>query len=165
MDDIRVAIDSREVARAFERAPAVMVRSLRGKLSRAGMEVAREARSRAPEAFGTLRQSIRSRLRPGAALEVEVAPGVQYAAYVEEGTGRGGSPSIQGLIAWIRRKRIEPRTPGMSEEDLAYVIARAIRARGTPKQPFLEPAARAKEDRVRALIEQGVAQGLAEAFR
>ncbi len=138
MAGLTLTIDSAKAAAAFAQSPAILEKHLGKAISRIVNEIARSARRKAPKAFSTLTQSIRPQvLSP---LEGTVAPGVDYARAVEEGTGPGGFPSEQSMLDWIRVRRIVPDDPGMDETDLAYVIARSIAQRGTPKQPYLQPA-------------------------
>jgi len=138
-EDIRIAIDSQRVMEAFERAPRAMVKQVRRFLSRGASEVARVAKDRAPKGFTTLTLTIRSKLDPFPALSGRVMAGgkpknppegapsfVSYARYVEEGTEPGGVPPGESLRAWIKVKRIEPRTPGMDQDDLIFLIQRKV---------------------------------------
>ncbi|MFZ5658766.1 MAG: hypothetical protein ACOY5C_02790 [Pseudomonadota bacterium] len=159
---VQAEIRSRAVREAFRRAPAVMERHLGRAVRRGAAEIAREARGLAPKAHATLTQSIRDQaLSP---LVSRVAAGVAYAAYVEAGTGPGGRPSARSLLDWIKAKGISPRDPTLSPADLAFVLSRAIAARGTRAQPFLRPAAQRQASRVLGLLRESVDAGLREAF-
>ena len=117
----------------------VLVRYMDKAIDRTVQEMARAARRNAPKAFSTLTQSIRP-LRPNR-LEGIVAPGVDYAQLVEEGTGSNpGFPPTDTIEDWIKVKNITPNDPSMSTRDLAYVMARSIALKGTPAQPFMQPA-------------------------
>lgn len=151
-----------EVIAAFMRAPAVMTREADRGLGRAAIEVAREERRLAPKAFSTLTQSIiHRRVRP---LYYEITAGVNYALAVERGAGPGGSPPRQTLEDWIRVKGITPRE-NTTLRGLAFLIGRSIRRKGTPAQPFAEPALRNMTPRVIALMRQGVANGIRQVAR
>lgn len=171
---VHVRIDDEKVRQAFRQAPRSMEQALAGGVRRAAREVANEARQRAPKAHSVLTNSIRV-LRGARSTEAVVAPGVQYARYVEEGTGRFGprglSPGrrqlsdqgIQNLVDWIRVKRLVPDDPNMDEEDLAWLIGRTIARRGTVPQPFLEPALEASRSRIGRIIRQAVTEGVRRA--
>lgn len=159
--NVTFTVDDKEVRRAFRAAPSVMIKHIERQQARGGHELAREMKIRAPKAFSTLANSIHS-ARAGE-LHYVVAPGVKYAPFVEGGSRPGGAPSLGAMIRWLRVKRISSaRYP--EERDLARAIIHKIRQRGTPAQPFAEPAADAKASRLIALMEQGVASGLREAF-
>lgn len=164
-ENIRVAIDNRRVLAAFEKAPRTMVKNVRRFLSRAAFEVGDEAKRNVPQALSTLVKAIGPELDPIPALSARVIAGANYARYVEEGTGPGGVPPRETLRAWLRAKRIEPRTPGADEDDLIFLIQRKISRHGTPAQPYMVPALEKKRSRVFDLINQGVEKGIAEAFK
>jgi len=147
-----------QVQHAFEQAPKLITAALDRALSRGVIELARAARRKAPEGFGQLRQSILHR-RVGEAT-YEVVAGTEYARHVEEGAGRGGWPTQQRMIDWIRRKGIQPRDPDMTLEDLALVMRRSIARRGTPAQPFMAPALEESRDRLTALLNQEIGDAL-----
>jgi hypothetical protein len=73
------------------------------------------------------------------------------------------APPRRSILDWIRVKRITPNDPDMSDDDLAFVIARSIVRKGTPAQPYLEPALRSKTNRIYDLVRQGAERGLREA--
>lgn len=143
-------------AAALARAPERLAWHVGRALARAAAEIARQMKQDAPKALSTLANSINS--AQTGLLEYRVGPHVQYARYVEEGTLGGGWPPAEALRRWIRLKGIRPRTPGMSEDDLVYVIGRAIHRRGTRPQPFVEPIADSPffRQRVQMLVEAAV---------
>lgn len=155
---IRYHVDSKEAQEAFESAPEAMERNLERFLSRGAHEVAREAMSRAPKAFSALTNSINaSRVSP---LHYRVSPGVNYAPYVEDGT-RPHFPNPASLQPWVER------VLGLRDKaarTTAYLVARAISRRDTRAQPYMRPAAEAKESRVMQLLREGVDAGLREVF-
>lgn len=129
-------------------------------IKRGALELAREARARAPKAFSTLTQSITMRHRGVA--DYEVTAGTDYAVAVEKGTGPGARPKPMRLYYWIRVHGIKPRDERMDERDLAFAISRSIFRKGTRSRPFMGPAFDAKRDRLRELMQRGVASGLQE---
>lgn len=161
MSERSVVIDDRELARAMRKAPEEVGRQLRVKFERGVLETAREARKNAPKASSLLTNSIRGIMH--GAFEGEVAPGVDYGPMVEDGTGPGGRPSIRTLTDWIMVRHIIPRDPMMNHIDLAYLLRRSIAMKGTPKQPYLEPAADFAESRLPELLRAGASIGLKEA--
>lgn len=159
---LNIEIDSKQAQDAFAKAPEVMNRNLSRYLDRAAQEVAREARSAAPKAFSTLMRSIH--VVKESELSRLVAPGVNYARPVEEGTHGGGMPARTTLLAWLKVKRIESHTPGMTMDDLAFVIGRKIRQQGSKGQPYMKPTGEKMHSRVIDLLRQGVQSGIKEVF-
>lgn len=160
-----ISIDLRGTAAAvtaLARAPQRLAWHVDRALARAAAEIARQMRQDAPKAMSTLTQSIKD--EHTGPLEYRVGPHVRYARFIEEGTTGGGRPPDEALRRWLRIKRIKPRTPGMSEDDLVYVIGRAIHARGTRAQPFVEPIADSPffRQRVQQLVDGAVAATLQE---
>lgn len=159
--EVRVEVDASRLRAALSRAPAVIRRHVDGALSRGALEVAREARRRAPKAFSTLTNSIHA--TPVGDLHYQVAPGVNYAPWVEGGRKAGKMPGVaNGLREWVKLKT------GLADKPLdrmTFVIARGIGRDGIKAQPFMAPAMAASEDRLRALVGAAVERGLAEALR
>lgn len=152
-------------AAALARAPVRLAWHVDRALARAAGEIARQMKQDAPKALSTLTKSVNS--ANTGLLEYRVGPNVQYARYVEEGTGPGGWPPDAALRRWLRVKRIKPRTPGMSEDDLVYVMGRAIHRRGTRAQPFVEPIADSAffRARVQRLVDDALAATVREIVR
>jgi len=160
MAGLTLTIDSAKAAGALAQSPEILEKHLGRAISRIVGEIARDARRKAPKAFSTLTNSIRPQIiRP---LEGVVAPGVDYARIVEEGTGPGGFPPERTLLDWIRKRRIEPRDPDMDQQGLAYVIARSIAQRGTPAQPYLAPALKDNERKAARRVDAAIDAALAE---
>lgn len=160
-----ISIDLRgaaPVAAALARAPQRLAWHVDRALARAAAEIARQMRQDAPKGVGPLTQSVKD--EHTGPLEYWVGPHVRYARYVEEGTTGGGWVPDEALRRWLRLKGIKPRTPGMSEDDLVYVIGRAIHARGSRAQPFVEPIADSPffRQRVQQLVDGAVAAALQE---
>lgn len=159
-DEIRIIIDADRVIRAMMRAPEVFGKHIGSAISRGAIEVGREARRRAPKAFSTLTQSIRS--RSVSVLEKEVVAGADYAEIVEKGARSGGYPKPRAMLDWIKVRRIQPEDPDMSQEDLAFAMARSIAKRGTPAQPYLIPALEARRERVNTLVSEAIDRAIKE---
>lgn len=70
----------------------------------------------------------------------------KYWQYVEYGRRPGKMPPIQSIYEWIQNKRSmqfkikNAKNRITATKSLAFVIARKIGAKGTPKQPFVQPA-------------------------
>ena len=135
-------------ARALAASPQRLEREMNGAIQRLVAEMARSARDKAPKATSLLTHAILPRMV--GPLEGVVAAGVNYAQAAEEGTGlwgpkkqaSGKMPPVQSILDWVKTKHLTPDDPNMDEEDLAFLIARSIAARGTPPQPFFEPTLR-----------------------
>ena len=153
-----IRIDISRAKAAIERAPEVMERAIDAKLWRGAEEVAREAKGNAPKAFSNLVNSIRAeRIAP---LHYQVVEGMNYGRAVEEG-GKPHGVGSDKLIPWVERVL---GVRGKEARDKAFLIARAIRRRGTRAQEYMKPAAEAKTSRLFELVNQGVDEGLREVF-
>lgn len=152
--------DSR-VAEAFRRSPEVMTRHLGGKLERAALDVSREMQRQAPKGSSSgLRNSIAiSRKAP---LHFRVAPGMNYAMNVETGREPGKIPGMdKGLMEWVR---FRTGLTGSPLDRATFAIARAIGRRGIKPQPYVAPTAERMAGRVVALADEGIEDGIKEAF-
>ncbi|MBU0592430.1 MAG: hypothetical protein KKH74_01705 [Gammaproteobacteria bacterium] len=176
--DIRVEIDSAEARKALADFPGVMGSNVDLYLLRAAGEVAREAKIAAPGDLSALKDSIRS-IKDGH-LAYVVAPGVQYGAAVEYGTGPAAGkasyfPNRLALLDYIntpsRRgfklaKKGSGKRQGQVDELQArsWALARYIFAHGTKPHPYMAPTAEKMRPRVEALVKEGVEAGIREAF-
>lgn len=146
-------VDIADVTRGLYLSRTTVLAEIDKKLARGAQMVARTWRQNAPKAFSTYTQSISARRI--APLKHEVAAGVGYAGYQEEGTDGGMMPPIQSIADWIKVRSILPRDPSMRTRDLAFLIARKIARTGVPAQPAAEPALEAN----RAALDRLVAAG------
>lgn len=156
---LELQIHSKALAEAMRKAPDVLSRNLDKAINRIVIEMANDARSKAPKANSHLTNSINIR-RPSA-LVGKVVPGMDYARYVEEPTGSGGTPPVQAMMDWISVKGITPRDPDMDRRDLAFVIAKQIAISGTEPQPYLQPAF----DENKAMAEKRINQAIDNALK
>lgn len=138
MELLQILHNSAEVGAALDRKATEALRVYDNAIGRGALELHREAVRLAPKADGTLIQQ--SGVEQRGVLERTVVFGARHANAVEEGTGPGGQPTLADTLGWIKRRGITPRTPGMTEESLAFLIRRKIVANGTPAQPFAGPA-------------------------
>jgi len=144
------------LVRRLAAAPGILHDEVDRALQRGAMEVAREAKKRAPKAFSTLTTSIISNHQY--TLKHYVQAGVNYAYGIEHGTKPGHRPSTQSIIDWIKIKGIEPAD--MSLDSAAFLIARKIYNRGTDAQPFLRPALDNHRSRILQLVRDGERRAL-----
>lgn len=158
---LQLTVDSRGLQQALAAGPAILSRHLGRAIGRIVQDMAREARRRAPKAFSTLTQSIAA-VQPSP-FEGLVVAGVDYARAVEQGTGPSGrQPPVRNILDWLKVRRLVADDPAMTQEDLAYVIARAIARKGTPAQPFMVPAFESNRARAEARIDQAIDLALRE---
>lgn len=155
--------------------PERFKRSVARFLDRGAQEVAREMKHAAPKAFSTLTQSIHV-INEGELTRL-VAPAVNYARAVEEGTGPAAGkaryfPNPVALEPWVkfrggvRLTKTKPGTPGRRAQlddvrDRAWGLARFVSQHGTRAQPFVSPTQAKMQSRVIALLREGVREGLA----
>lgn len=157
-DPFSIRIDISRAQAAFARAPEGMERSIERFLSRGAEEVARTAKQNAPKAFSNLLNSIRA--ERVSALQYQVVEGVNYGRAVEEGT-QPHFPNRDALLPWVERVL---GVSGKEARDKSFLIARAISRRGTPAQPYMQPAAEANKSRLFELVQQGVDEGIKTVF-
>jgi hypothetical protein len=122
-------------------------------LHRGAVEVSREARDRAPKAFGVLTDAIIAKRVDWN--EYHIVAGVNYAHAIEYGLPPGRMPPHRPLLAWVKAKRIGNRG---EEDNTAYVIRRSIADRGTRPQPFMRPALNVFRSRLRELVINGLSR-------
>lgn len=167
MNRLSFQIEKSRLERALRFTGPTLVKFLRPAIGRTIVEMARNARRLAPKAMSTLVNSIIPVMAIDG-LSGEVRPHANYAEAVERGTGlygpkhtaSGKPPPVAAILDWIKVKRIKPDDPFTDQEDLAYVISRSIAARGTPPQPYLEPAFLAGLPAGKLRIERAIAAAL-----
>jgi hypothetical protein len=160
MTELSLQITNRGLLQALSQGPEVLRKHLNLAILRSVMEIARSARRHASKAFSTLTQSIKQQMIDP--LTGEVAPHVDYSEMVETGTGPGGHPTDESILRWLQVKHISPRDPTMTEQDLAFVIARSIAHKGTPEQPYMAPALAENKDRAARRIDAAINKALKE---
>jgi len=157
---LKLTVESKALQSAMVLGPAILEKHMRRAIGRATQEMARDARRRAPKAFSTLTSAIRA--DQPTAYEGRVVAGVDYARAVEEGTKGGAFPPVQHILDWVKVTRQVPDDPNMSQEDLAFVIARSIAAHGTPPQPFMAPAFEHNKASAQRRIDNAIRNALKE---
>ncbi|AWL12813.1 hypothetical protein HMF8227_02361 [Saliniradius amylolyticus] len=150
------------VAEGLKKAPGILARHLSKGANRAAQETARKAKREAPKAESTLTNSIQ--VSPASRFSKLVGPQVGYAEHVvKDIQGQGAMPPVQSILDWIQVKGITPNNPDMEQKDLAFVIARSIKQRGTPAHTFIDDTREAMQDRVSQIMRGAAMNGLAEA--
>jgi len=96
---------------------------------------------------GALRASIRGDVVSNdEAVVTSTGAGSEYAYYVEEGRPPGKMPPSSELVNWVRRSKkgrslwgsMKRRNPKITAEQVAFVLARKIGAKGTKGQHFFQ---------------------------
>lgn len=159
--NLSIGLDDTGVRRAIASAPARMASAVELAIQRAAMELAREARRRAPKAFSTLTNSILpTRVAP---LHWRVSTGTNYARSVEEGRLPGQMPGTsKGLMEWVR---FRTGLTGKPLDRATFVIARAIGRRGIKPANYMLGAFEATEDRIRDLVRSAATREAEAIFR
>jgi HK97 gp10 family phage protein len=174
------AAEIAQIQRALQIFEQVMGRAL----DAAGARTAREMRARAPKWLTTLTNSIR--MSAPAPLVRVIAPGVDYARYVDEGTGPAAGraryrtePPVDALIPWIKdhfaqagaaRRQLRWAKAGSQARDdqesevryRAGALARHLRQYGSKPQPFVLPTVKAMQPQVQEILARGVSSALAQ---
>ncbi|MCW8830666.1 MAG: hypothetical protein OQK32_03995 [Gammaproteobacteria bacterium] len=158
MNELSLSIHSDNLMRALLQVPDKLEKEMGHATARNIKEIARSARHHAPKAFSTLTQSINDVMI--SAYEGLVAPGVDYAQAVEEGTDGGNMPPVQNILDWIMVRNIEPNKPDMDQEDLAFVMVHSIAHRGTPAQPYMQPALEDNRERAERRYNEAIKRAL-----
>ncbi|PHS20233.1 MAG: hypothetical protein COA86_02775 [Kangiella sp.] len=117
--------------------------------------VNRDAKLNAPEAETTLKNSIKVK-RLGL-IDYESKPEVNYANAIEEGSKKGGWPTFQSMLDWLKVRNIKPHTKGFDLFDLAYAIRKKIYKNGTKAQPFMKPALKKNRKGLDAIVRRHLA--------
>ncbi|MGR8932209.1 MAG: HK97-gp10 family putative phage morphogenesis protein [Gammaproteobacteria bacterium] len=165
MTAFEISVNAHEKAAELRRFPALLEKYLRPAVDHSANVIALAAKRFNVEsgamAHSTLQDSITKEMKQSS-LEAIVTANANYAPYVEEGTGAGGYPPRQVIIDWLRVKRIQPRNPDMTEDELAYLISRDIVFNGTPTKPFMEPAYQSEKEATFKRLDAAVDKAIAE---
>lgn len=155
MTQLSLTVNADNLMQALLQTPELLAKNMANAVLRVSKEMANSAKDYAPKAFSTLTLSINNtQISP---YEAIVAPGVDYARLVEEGTGPGAMPPVQNIEDWINvGAKIEPNNPEMTSRDLAYIIARSIAHHGTPAQPYMAPAFKDNRDKAERRINRAI---------
>ena len=158
------------------RDPEAFRRTVAQFLDRAAEETARVMRREAPAVFGTLGKSVH--VESPSEFERVIAPGVNYARAVAEGTGPAAGkaryfPNWRNLTELVKTRAIRKEgfkwaKPGTRNrisqyqelERRAFALARHIYWHGTRPNPFHKRTAEKVRSRCIQLLAQGVHEGL-----
>lgn len=153
-----ISSNAPQIADALAKVPELTLQNLDGALARGAIEVADEARRRAPKYRSELTNSIIPERK--ALVEHIVRANAGYARYVEEGTGKGGWAPRGEMLAWVKAKGIQPHDPRMSLETLASLIRMRIAQHGIKKNPFFFASLEAKRPRLDELVHDAAQDAL-----
>lgn len=138
---------------------AAVLRAARRGMQQELQTIRKEAADNCPVDTGRLRESIRTRTRiEDGVLTGEVYAGVEYAVYVEMGTGPKGEASHGGVNPeWLKEVTYSPKGWAYTSKDgeLRY-------NQGVPARPFLYPAYKANEAGVKEAIGRAVIRAVQE---
>ena len=111
---------------------------------------------------GELRQSLGKNFNNGVKVNpdliVGVIEGTDYWGAVDEGRRPGKQPPLQDILKWVQTKL--PRNPDISDNSLAYLIARKIGEEGT--KPGTSFASKVLTDEAINELENAVADAMVE---
>lgn len=160
---INIRHNSPKIADALARAPEQVLPEIDTAMRKGADLIAKQAREDAPKGVNShLRNSIDVVSSP---LRKTIAVGAAYGPFVERGTGMGGRPTLKDMLKWVQAKRIAPRDPDMTAQQLAYIIRRKIVTGGIRHQPFFYPAYEKQRSALTQLLEAAVDRGLAKVRR
>lgn len=156
----KITIDAAQLQANIARAITSMPKTLDRFVQRSANEFARAEKKEAPKALSKLTQSIQSK-KNGIA-DWSVGPtNTRYAAAVNNG-GRPHWAPLTPLMDWLRvTKRV---TDKRQLRVRAKGLQRFIAAHGTKANPFVQRTRSKMDDRVIALLREGVHTGLQQAF-
>jgi len=138
-DQLQIIVDDDRLLEAVRRAPVLLEKELHDEIYRVVHIVARDAKDFASKGGTSILTNSINAFMAGP-LEGIVAPGVEYAQYVEQGTEPGYFPPYQNILDWVEQTHQQPQYPGDDKYDIAWRIALNIFYTGTEKQPFMEPS-------------------------
>lgn len=158
-----VRTNADQVAAALRKDAGATARVVDQVLERGAITISRTARAKAPKARSTLTTSIAHQRLDVA--RFEVVAGARYAVHVEEGAGPGGWIPRASLQDWMKVHGVTPRDPRMDMDSLTRLLQLTVYQRGTPGQPFFQPAVDAEipgiekrlADRLQKVIDGGSA--------
>ena len=154
--EVRIEADT-QLAKALRAVPENMPRYIQPALLRTAGIAAREMKRGAAKAYSTLTNSITSEIT--GPLSARAFSGVNYGPYVDQGTSGGGMVPAQSLMDWMR---VVGLTTGEEKEDnrTLFLIQRSIYQKGSPAQPFVEPARAKTEQEVHQRLNAAVQSSL-----
>lgn len=159
MSFLSITVDPAQLQAKIARAVTSMPKVLDRFVQRGANEFARAERMEVPFALSDLSRSIDS--RKNAIADWSVGPKMKYAAAVNNG-GRPHWAPLNPLLDWLRqtkhvtdKRQLRVRAKGLQ---------RFIAAHGTKANPFVQRTRTKMDDRVIALLREGVHTAAQQAF-
>lgn len=158
-ESLHVVVDVSRLNARFVRGAGTFPTVLDRFVKRGAGEFARAEKLEAPKGVTNLANSIQ--VHQNAVADYSVAPTMRYAAAVNNG-GRPHWAPLEPLKDWLRVvKRV---TDPWELHDRARGLQRFIAAHGTKANPFVERTRTKMDDRVVALLREGVHTAVQQAF-
>jgi hypothetical protein len=144
-----------ELQAKFAAAPAKIRIKIMADLNKYGVVLASALRAKAPKDQGNLRAGIHSdpMLAAGDLAVITIRGSASYTMAVDKGTAPHFPPSA-ALVGWATRHPMA----GVSPQQSAFLIARAISKRGTRAQDFIDPVLLPAEREVASVINKSLGQ-------
>lgn len=159
MNSLHIAVDAAQLQKRVARALTSMPKTLDRFVQRGANEFARAEKKEAPKALTSLTNSIQAH-KNGIA-DYSVAPAMKYAAAVNNG-GRPHWAPLNPLMDWLRvTKRVTDKRQLRAR---AKGLQRFIAAHGTKANPFMQRTRTKMDDRIIALLREGVHAAVQQAF-
>ncbi|AMP13674.1 hypothetical protein [Collimonas pratensis] len=159
MTILNIVVDAAQLEKRAAQAITVLPATLDRFVQRGANEFARAEKKEAPKALTNLTNSIQ--VRKNHVADYSVAPTVKYAPAVNNG-GRPHWAPLNPLMDWLRvTKRVTDKRQLRAR---AKGLQRFIAAHGTKANPFVQRTRKKMDDRVIALLREGVHAGLKQVF-
>lgn len=152
-------VDTRQLRAKAAQAIASVPKTLDRFVKRGAGELAQAEKKEAPKALTILANGIQ--VQQNRLADYTVVPTMRYAAAVNNGARPHWAP-LQPLKDWLRvTKRV---TDPWELHERAKGLQRFIAAHGTKANPFVQRARASTDDRVIALLREGVHTAMTKAF-
>lgn len=141
------AIGAKELQRDLNKVDAKVRVGIIRAVAKTTYDIDREAKKNVPVHEGQLKNSITPVVRDA---QGQVSVRKEYGAGVERGQKPGTWPNVGDLMLWVKRK-LKPQKKRL--RSVTFLVGRKIFERGTPAQPFFEPAVEKHRKRFHRRIE------------
>lgn len=159
MNSLNITVDATQMQKRVARALTSMPKTLDRFVQRGANEFARAEKKEAPKALSHLTNHIY--VRKNGIADWNVGPAMRYAAAVNNG-GRPHWAPLAPLMDWLRvTKRVTDKRQLRAR---AKGLQRFIAAHGTKANPFVQRTRGRMDDRVIALLREGVHTAATQAF-
>jgi hypothetical protein len=159
MTFLNIVVDAAQLEKRAAKAITILPATLDRFVQRGANEFARAEKKEAPKALTNLTNSIQ--VRKNHVADYSVVPTMKYAAAVNNG-GRPHWAPLNPLMDWLRvTKRVTDKRQLRAR---AKGLQRFIAAHGTKANPFVQRTRKKMDDRVIALLREGVHTGLKQVF-